>query len=315
MKPANLLVAVPALLLACSISVSADAASSPTGKSQAGTAALVYTASGVVPAKAAPTEAPAEAVPAKAPAIAAPVKAPAKAIPAKASPKKAPAVKAANTAKDEIRQVQAWINAEAKKKIPDDRLKDFSYRWIQLDDDPELELVAKINDSVRLGQFYVLDRRPNGTYALLTEQRWNVPHLDLERWDYNRFDNPNWSTVPPEATGEVGGKRLFETLDKSGGTGTSVFYAHLWYIENGKFVEAWEGTMLETASEPGGPLFQTIGQYQIVQTGPVPLLYYWKTMRELDPESRKPLSSSSVQTEVHIFPFENGSFKPAPAVK
>jgi len=290
-KPANLFVAVPALLLAFSVSVSADAASSPPGNNQAGTAALADTASAVVPAKAAPVEAP-----------------------AKASPK-TPSVKAASSAKDEIRQVQAWINAEAKRKIADDRLEDFSYRWIQLDDDPELELVAKINDSVRLGHFYVLDRRPNGTYALLTEQPWNVPHLDLERWDYNHFDNLNWSTIPSGEEGKVGGKRLFETLNKSGGTGISVYYAHLWYIENGKFVEAWQGTMLETGSVPGGQSFQTIGQYQIVQTGPVPLLYYWKTMRELDPDSGKPLSSSSVQTEVHVFPFENGRFTSAAAAK
>lgn len=192
MKPANLFVAVPALLLAFSVSVSADAASSPPGNNQVSTAALADTASAVVPAKAAPVEAP-----------------------AKASPK-TPSVKAASSAKGEIRQVQAWINAEAKRKIADDRLEDFSYRWIQLDDDPELELVAKINDSVRLGHFYVLDRRPNGTYALLTEQPWNVPHLDLERWDYNHFDNPNWSTIPSGEEGKVGGKRLFETLSKSG---------------------------------------------------------------------------------------------------
>ncbi|USG64919.1 hypothetical protein NDK47_22785 [Brevibacillus ruminantium] len=275
MKLRPFLAVVPVLMLGCTLSFSANASSPLIGKNQADSTKTSTPAAPATPAQKAP----------------------------------APAKSPLTAAQTDIRQIQSWINAVATTKVTDELLKDLRFTWVQLDDDPELELVAKVNSSVHIGYFYILDRRPDGKYALVTEQPWNAPHLQLDRWDYMRFDPPEWSTVPPEDVGKVGGKRLFETLDRGGGTGISSNVAHLWYVENGKFVEAWKGTLLETASIPGGKMTQTIGQYQIVQTGPVPLLYYWKTTRELDPETGKPVSS--LQTEVHTFTFDKGTFSPA----
>ncbi len=57
---------------------------------------------------------------------------------------------------------------------------------------------------------------------------------------------------------------------------------------------------------PGGAIIQTTGSYEMVENGPVPQLYVWQTIRELDGETMKP--KGSLQTSTQIFHFKKGMF-------
>jgi hypothetical protein len=207
-------------------------------------------------------------------------------------------------------QVKQWINAKAEDPI---NTESFTFQQVQLDEDDAMEIVAKHNGSVHIGSFYILDHQANGSYSLIAEKPWNVPSFQLERWDITRYeDDSDWNSRDAKELGKVADKRLFETINHSGGSGVHVSYSHLWYLENGKLVEAWSGTLEETVSIPGGQQIQTVGSYQLVQAySKTPLLYTWQTQQELDPESGKPLSNK-METTTELFYFENGVFQKQP---
>lgn len=158
-------------------------------------------------------------------------------------------------------QVIEWINATAQEKVTTGS---FSFQYANLDDDKDPEIIAKENGSVHIGHFYVLDRRPDNQYKLIGEESWNVPQFQLNRWDVTSYEEDSlWNRSSVDEVGTVGGKRLFETINHTGGTGLDIYEAHLWYLENGSIVEAWNGNLLETVSVPGGQLFRTVGSYQL----------------------------------------------------
>ncbi|HBZ79064.1 MULTISPECIES: hypothetical protein [Brevibacillus] len=207
-------------------------------------------------------------------------------------------------------QVIGWINASAKNLVA---LPNFDFQLANLDDDADWEIVAKQNSTVHLGTFYILDQKADRTYSLVAEKPWNVPHLQLERWDFSSERNhPQLDPHASDDSAEVAGKRLFETIDHTGGTGISAYEAHLWYMEKGKLVEAWSGVLKQTSSVPGGQLFQTLGNYQLLTDDEQhPALYYWTTEQELDPDTGSPLSGKS-STKLQVYRFENGAFTLAP---
>ncbi|CAM3410508.1 MULTISPECIES: hypothetical protein [Brevibacillus] len=204
-------------------------------------------------------------------------------------------------------QVREWINAKAQEEASTES---FTFQQVNLDEDEDLEIIAKHNGAVHIGSFYVLDRQPDGRYSLIAEKSWNVPRFQLERWDVTRYeDDSEWNTRPAKELGIVAGKRLFETVNHTGGTGLDTYEAHLWYLENGQLVDAWNGTLQETSQVPGGQLFQTAGSYQLaLADSEHPVLYTWKLTQELDPESGVPLSDQ-LETTAEVLYFEQGMFQ------
>lgn len=89
--------------------------------------------------------------------------------------------------------------------------------------------------------------------------------------------------------GKVAGKRGFETSDHTGGTGLDAYVAHLWYLEWGSIVEVWSGILQENSFTPDGKAYRTVGSYQLAGPLEMPVLYYWHTQQELDPETMQPL--------------------------
>ncbi|WP_409175734.1 hypothetical protein [Brevibacillus fortis] len=205
-------------------------------------------------------------------------------------------------------QVMDWINKQAKDPVVTDN---FDFQLVNLDDDPELEIVAKHNGSVHIGNFYVLDQKWDRTYALIAEEEWNPPRLQLDHWDYTR--EVNSPAIDKNAEDEprlLAGKRVFETVHHTGGSGLSVYEANLWYLDKGRLVKAWEGLLRQTVSVPGGQLFRTIGSYQIVHDDEAkPLLYHWQTKQELNPDTGE-LLPGKPETTLQMYRWENGVFVP-----
>lgn len=221
----------------------------------------------------------------------------------------APVAAPAPAAADKI-QIAAWINATAQQKVTAESL---SFQFINLDDDKEPEIVAKENGAVHIGNFYILDQLPDHHYALIAEKPWNVPQLQLKRWDVTNYEGGSkWNSADPDQVGKVAGKRLFETIDHTGGTGLDVYAAHLWYLEKGSIVEAWSGVLQETSFAPGGKTYRTIGSYQLTGQEGSPVLYHWLTQQELDPETMPPLPAAPV-TKTEILPFADGVFQASPS--
>jgi hypothetical protein len=200
-------------------------------------------------------------------------------------------------------QVLNSINAQAKQKVTE--VHSFSFLPVNLDDDAEQEIVAKSNGAVHLGSFYVLDKQKDA-YVLLAERPWNVPRFQLDRWDITRSDASVLNSKDPAELGKVAGHRLFEVIDRTGGSGMDSYQAHLWYLDQGQFHEAWTGTLQEHTSGPDGEIMLKTGSYQIVDNGSASLLYFWETTRHLDGVTLKP--KGSTQTTTQIFHFDKDRF-------
>lgn len=215
-------------------------------------------------------------------------------------------IQASSPPEADKQQIISWINASAQQKASTDS---FSYQYVNLDEDDDLEIVAKENSSVHIGTFYVLDRRSDRQYALIAEKRWNVPQLQMKRWDISSYEEGSgWNRSDPDQVGRIAGKRLFETINHTGGTGIVEYEAHLWYLDNGNLIEAWSDTLQETAYAPGGNAYRTVGSYQLVDSESPPILYYWQTHLKLDPDSGQPLPAAPV-TKLEFLTWENGTFQ------
>lgn len=123
-----------------------------------------------------------------------------------------------------------------------------SYEYVNLDNDPELEVVAKIIGGVHLGDFFIFDKKEDGSYYLITEQNWHI-----DNWD---FSNPIASPI------EFGNKKIFEVINRTGGTGLDIYEVYLWYIDRGKFIQAWKGILKDRSFYGNGCILQ-IGNYLI----------------------------------------------------
>ncbi|PAB58673.1 hypothetical protein [Anaeromicrobium sediminis] len=131
--------------------------------------------------------------------------------------------------KDDIskEQIINWIEEQGEK----DRYYygGLSYELVNLDNDSELEVVVKTEGGVHLGDFFIFDKKQDKKYHLIIEQDWKVESWNL----YNPIADPP----------EVGYKKIFEIVTTTGGTGIDIHEVRLWYIEDGKFIQAWKGIL------------------------------------------------------------------------
>ncbi|UFJ39813.1 hypothetical protein LOK74_17415 [Brevibacillus humidisoli] len=204
-------------------------------------------------------------------------------------------------------QIKAVINASAEEPVDDSA--ELFMRVANLDDDPEPEIAAYTNDAVHLGMFYLLDRQGDA-YNLIAEKAWNVPHFAPKRWYFSRFDAREWNSKEPMEVGKVAGKRLFEVINRTGGTGMDTYEVHLCYLENGTLHEAWSGILKERVSLPGGGTHLQFGNYQVVEDEGDPVLLVWETKGQA-PDGEELDQLLQAETRMQQYTFDGSQFVPA----
>jgi len=157
-----------------------------------------------------------------------------------------------------------------------------SYKVANIDKDDDLEIVAKIDGGVHTGYFFIFDKDKQGKYSLVVEKDWKVEKWDLEYW-YNLN----------------GGNKAYEMTTRAGGTGLDIFYGHVWYLKDGKFIEAWMGTLKERTAFQD-ILNLKIGSYQINSDDS--RLYAWTTKYSTKISTNTPMAKPT--TTVSIFKFD-----------
>lgn len=165
-------------------------------------------------------------------------------------------------------------------------LEGLSFALADLDGDGDMEVLAKIDGGVHLGQWFIFDQQADGTYQLITEQ-----DLKVESWG---LDQPAaWQD-----------HRMFAMTTRTGGTGTSSTYAHLWYLHKGEYTEVWRGLIKETTHQPGGEVRKVIGGYTVDQG----TLHHWTTETLLAEDGSTPVAPP--KTILNVYEFTGGAFKP-----
>jgi len=167
--------------------------------------------------------------------------------------------------KDDIskEQIISWIKEQGK----EDRYfyGGLSYELTNVDNDSELEVIATIHGGVHLGDFFIFDKNENGKYILVTEQPWHVTSMNFS----NHMADPV----------EVNNKKIFEIVERTGGSGLDIYEVHLCYVEQGKFVDAWKG-ILNTVSVFQLNYFLEIGNYRFNKSNN--RLYAWSSKYDFE---------------------------------
>jgi hypothetical protein len=169
-----------------------------------------------------------------------------------------------------------------------------SYTVTNLDTDPEEEILAKIVGGVHLGTFFIFDQDAAGAYRLITEQDWKV-----DEW---YFHHPL----------EIAGKKMFQLETRTGGTGISICTMHLCYLEHGKFIEAWQGTLQEECWQPQGSFgsfFLRIGSCQVDRSDSY-RMYVWENtwQYQLAPDGRSPQGDVKTTAALTVYSFDGTHF-------
>lgn len=195
-------------------------------------------------------------------------------------------------------QVTEWIKNQGKDEDDSYFMEGLSYDLVNIDADNELEVVAKIDGAVHLGQLFIFDKDSTGEYRLITEQDWKV-----ENWD---FDNPI----------EIEGKRIFRLVTRTGGTGIDVFNVHLCYLDKGNFIEAWQGTMQE-CSVFQEKYYQKVCGYQVDHYSENKRLYAWETtlQYQLEQDGVTPKGEKKTATATKVYLFNGTTFMQEEAEK
>jgi len=177
-------------------------------------------------------------------------------------------------------QVIAWISEQGGE--TDYFWDGLWYEEADLDGDVDLEVVAGIDGAVHLGQFFIFDRAQDGRYKLVKEEGWKVERV--------RLDDPI----------EMDGKKLFQIVKRTGGTGLDIYIAHLFYMENGNVVDAWEGILreIQMASEPKNYTLK-VGNYQI-DPG-TRSLYAWESVYRLDETGTRTIGDPATVVKKYRF--------------
>lgn len=165
-------------------------------------------------------------------------------------------------------------------------LEGLSYIEVQLDIDDELEIIAGIDGGVHLGQFFVFDSDADGEYKLIAEKDWKVEQLH------------------PGMAKDVELKQIFETVDRTGGTGIDVYEAHLWYLDNGEFREVWSGWLKGRNAMIAGSHSLLAGSYQITDDW----LYSWETVFKLADDDVT--QTEHPLTTLNVYRFNGETFEP-----
>jgi hypothetical protein len=195
--------------------------------------------------------------------------------------KKTNSVKVTTTAKEDVAD---WIRKQGKEH--DYYFDGLFVEEANLDGDPEAEVLARIDGGVHLGNFFVFDKQPSGTYQLIYEQPWRV-----EAWgeEYFRTDGMN---------------PLFQIVTRTGGTGMDVREAHLMYMsDTGVWTESWKGTLKDRT------VFQdnyhiVMGSYEFNDDNGE--LFYWQT--EMNSSAENPDQVKDTKTTQKIFKLRQGRF-------
>lgn len=180
-------------------------------------------------------------------------------------------------------QVTGWIVEQGKE--DNYYVEGLSYELIDLDGDGEAEVVAAIDGGVHLGHYFMFDRDAKGNYRLIFESPWKV------------------ETLKPGAPVRVGDKLLYETVERTGGTGLDVEIVHLWYMEEGRVVEAWKGITKEMNAMIPGSYSLTVAGYHIQDD----VLYFWRTLSLLEDDAET--IQGAPATTMNTFVFDGVSFQ------
>ncbi|GIO83134.1 hypothetical protein J25TS5_00660 [Paenibacillus faecis] len=181
------------------------------------------------------------------------------------------------------KQVTQWIKQQGARKA-NYYFEGLTFIEVQLDEDKELEVIAGIDGGVHLGHFFVLDRTKAGTYKLIAEKDWKVEALH------------------PGPAVETDSRVLYETVERTGGTGIDVKYAHLWYVKDGKWVEAWKGVLKERNAMITGAHSLVAGSYQVIDD----TLFSWETLTRLEDDDET--VKGERETTLQVFQFDGTRF-------
>lgn len=186
-------------------------------------------------------------------------------------------------------QIAKWIIEQGQR--DEYYLEGLSYTEVQLDTDSELEMIAGIDGGVHLGQFFIFDADPDGVYRLIAEKDWKVEQLH------------------PGLAKDVEMKMIFETVERTGGTGVDVYEAHLWYLDQGAFKEAWSGWLKGRNAMFAGSHSLLAGSYQVIDGW----LYNWETVFELADDDVT--QTAPPQTSLKVYRFDGKVFEPVESVE
>jgi len=182
-------------------------------------------------------------------------------------------------------EVADWIRKQGKDK-KDYYFDGLSIEEVNVDTDPEPEVLSRIDGGVHLGNFFIFDQQPDGSYQLIFERPWHVESWDLELFRAEGI-NP-----------------LYKIITRTGGTGMDVREAHLMYMsDHGKWTEAWNGKLKDRS------VFQD--QYHILMGGyqfndDDGLLFYWTT--EMDTSKENNNLAGDSRTTMKVFELQAGRF-------
>lgn len=180
-------------------------------------------------------------------------------------------------------QIVKWIRDQGQR--DDYYWEGLSYIEVQLDEDDELEIIAGIDGGVHLGQFFIFDADPDGVYQLIVEKDWKVEQLD------------------PGPSKDIELHRIFETVERNGGTGVDIREAHLWYLDNGEFREIWKGWLKGRNAMFTGSHSLLAGSYQVIDNW----LYSWETTTKLADDDVTP--TEPPQTTLKVYKFNGEAFE------
>jgi hypothetical protein len=97
----------------------------------------------------------------------------------------------------------------------------------------------------------------------------------------------------------MNGFRMNELIHRGGGLGLDIFTAYLWYLKDGKFVEAWKGTLKERTSFQYD-LYLRVGGYQYIEE--FSKLFAWSSDYSTNTAVGKPA------TTIAIYKFDGNKF-------
>ncbi|MDD3365364.1 MAG: hypothetical protein PHZ03_10320, partial [Syntrophomonas sp.] len=190
-------------------------------------------------------------------------------------------------------QIAAMIQTQGKQDKDSYYIEGLSYDVADLDDDADWEIVAQIDGAVHLGKCFIFDKDAGGDYKLITEQDWKV-----EQWDL---------AYPLE----IDGKKVFKLVTRTGGTGVDVWIMHLFYLDQGSFIEAWQGTLQERSVFKNN-WFQKVCGYQVDLHSENQRLYAWETtiQYQLEPDGVTPQGEIKTDTTTKVYLFNGSTFIP-----
>ncbi|MEI7026370.1 hypothetical protein [Paenibacillus sp. y28] len=163
-----------------------------------------------------------------------------------------------------------------------------SFELADVNGDGAPDLVARIDGAVHLGHFFLLLHQPDGGFTLVHEQAFKV-----DTWDLTGRD--------------IGGKRMFETVTADGGTGGHEERVRLWYVENGQYIEAWNGIMTDRqAMLPQRATF-AVGSCRITDDLDGPQLFHWVSRYGLSEDGEL---TGDPDTKLERFAFDGTRFTP-----